>query len=71
MTNELPIAEIIAMAGGASKIAALCGVDRTTPYSWQRVPPLYAARVARAIGVPAARVRCDVFGEVANDQEGI
>lgn len=69
--NEIPLSEIITMAGGRTAIAKLCEVDRTTTYSWQRVPPVYALRVARAIGVPAGRVREDYYGEVANDQEGI
>lgn len=71
MTNELPLRDIIAQAGGRTAIAKLCGVDRTTTYSWERVPPVHALKVARALGVPAGRVREDYYGEVANDPKGI
>ena len=66
--NEIPLSDIIAMAGGRTAIAKLCGVDRTTTYSWQRVPPVYALRVAKAIGVPAGQVRADYYGDFADDR---
>lgn len=66
--NEIPLSEIIAMAGGRTAIAKLCRVDRTTTYSWERVPPVHALKVAKAIGVPAGRVRADYYGGMDDDR---
>jgi hypothetical protein len=58
--DTMPIAEIIKAAGGAAKLAEKCGVDRTTPYSWQRVPAEHLAAVAEVTGLPAAKLRPDL-----------
>ena len=60
-----PIRDVIEAAGGAAPLAAACGVDRTTVYSWRRIPAQHLAAAARVTGWAAAQLRPDlaaVFG---------
>jgi hypothetical protein len=61
--QELPVKTIIDAAGGAAAIAAATGVDRTTPYSWKRIPAAHARAVARLAQMPLSRVRPDLWPE--------
>lgn len=61
METELTISEILNRAGGVAKVAQLCGVTRTTPYSWTAVPPQHVAVIAVAIDEPMVRIRPDLF----------
>ena len=59
--EPIPISDLLEKAGGAARLAELLGCDRTTPYSWKRIPAHHAAQVARIIGVHPCQVRPDVF----------
>ena len=61
MATPIPISDVISRAGGAAKLAGALGCDRTTPYSWRRVPAERAVEVARLIGCTPAELRPDVF----------
>lgn len=61
MANPIPISDVILRAGGAAKLADALGCDRTTPYSWKRVPAERVIEVARLIGCEPSELRPDVF----------
>ena len=54
------IAEIIEKAGGVANLAKACGVTRTSPYRWERVPAEHVAAVSRLIGIPPRELRPDL-----------
>lgn len=61
MEITAPTAEEIARrVGGISALARAAGVDRTTPYSWTRIPAERVAAVAAATGIPIAELRPDL-----------
>lgn len=60
MDEPLPISAIVEVVGSLPKLAAVCGVDKSTPYSWTRVPPAHVPAVARATGIPAHKLRPDL-----------
>ena len=63
--TDISIRDIIKAAGGAVPLAAACGVDRSTPYSWRQVPAEHVAAVSRATGIPAADLRPDLASAFA------
>jgi len=56
----IPIAQIIERCGGHAAVAEACGIDRTSTYSWQRVPTKHLAAVARLGGYLPSELRPDL-----------
>jgi len=65
MVSPIPISDVLSRAGGAAKLADALGCDRTTPYSWRRVPAERAVEVAALIGCEPSELRPDVFKPAA------
>jgi DNA-binding phage protein len=52
----MEVQDLIERAGGEAKLAALCGVSRTTVYDWLRSNSLPGHRVeaiSKGLGIPA------------------
>lgn len=61
MTEPMSVAEVIAAAGGITKLARAIGVHHTTPRDWTRVPAEQVFKVSDATGIPATVLRPDLF----------
>ena len=60
MTNPLPVDDVVAIIGSRPKLAKVCGVDASTPYSWRHVPAEHVPAVARATGLAPHIIRPDL-----------
>ena len=61
--EPVPLEDVFAAAGGYPALAEAIGVHRTTPLSWTRVPAERVFAVAKATGLPLAKLRPDLFDE--------
>ena len=61
MADTPDVNDIIKAAGGAAAIAAATGINRTTPYSWAKVPARHARAVAKLARLPLSQVRPDLW----------
>lgn len=52
--------EVAELVGGRVRLARLCGVDKSTPYSWRVIPPVHVPAVAEATGLPPHVLRPDL-----------
>lgn len=57
----MDILSIINRAGGASRIAAACGIDRRAVYQWKWVPADRLRVVSELSGIPAHQLRPDII----------
>lgn len=57
----MDISSIINSAGGASRVAAACGIDRRAVYQWRRVPADRLKVVSELSGIPAHELRPDII----------
>lgn len=69
MSKPISVKEVIEAAGGATALADILGIDRTTPYSWQAIPPRHVRRVAEVTGYPPHHLRPDLYDAPA-EREG-
>ena len=66
MDAHIPtVEEIAARVGGIAALARAAGVDRTTPYSWRRIPAERVAAVSVATGISIAELRPDLAAAFA------
>ncbi len=60
-TPETAMREALRRAGGIPEVARRMGVRRQAIYQWPRVPADRAAALSEMSGVPAWRLRPDIF----------
>lgn len=60
----MEIEDIIAAAGGPTKLAAACGIKHSSVLGWRRVPAERVAAVAAATGLRPDVIRPDIFRPV-------
>lgn len=63
--ERIALDEVFAAAGGHVALAAALGLHRTTPLSWTQVPAARVFHVAAITGIPAERLRPDMFRDPA------
>lgn len=59
----MEITDIIAAAGGASRVAKELGRHHSSVLGWTRVPAEHVRVVAKLSNIPAHRIRPDIFDE--------
>lgn len=64
---EVPVSEIIRMAGGPYRVGRFFGITPQSVCGWDRVPPARVAGVSEMSGIPPHRIRPDVFPPPASD----
>ena len=48
--------------GQSAEIADACGINKAAVYQWKRVPVQWVRKVSRITGIPAEKIRPDIFG---------
>ncbi len=59
--NNPVLVAIRTQRGLATKLAEVCGINRTAVWNWKGVPPKHAVKVARALKMPVHMVCPTVF----------
>lgn len=59
----MDVKELINKAGGARKVAEMCGVSHQAVYNWVNIPAPHVLRFSRLLDIPPETIRPDVFCE--------